>query len=120
MGVPGADLGSRSVALGGIGVGRDVAHDDPSPARVGQCLVQDHVDLEHGLRLESAASVGAADGQQFRVQCVEVVPAEPTKRYSSDAGHDMELDVAAVAVPRTRPQAGALAWQPCVQEVAPE
>ena len=54
--------------------------------------------------VEAARSVGATVVAKLCVETLEVIDPQMTHRHTADGRHDMQLDVAAVSIPRTGAQ----------------
>lgn len=75
---------------------------------------QYRMDLEDGLVVEAAPAINAAGGAQGRVEPLKVIDAQVAERNTADVRNDVQLDVAAIAVPRARPECQLLRWQPAL------
>jgi hypothetical protein len=78
--LPRSDLAAWTPTLRRLRLGRGVPHDDAALDGVGERLVQDHVDLEDGLRVEATAAIGSAIREQVGVERIEVVSADAPER----------------------------------------
>ncbi len=96
---------------------RRVRGDHPPPHGIVERASKHHVDLENRLRIEAALSHVVAVGEQAGVEPLDVVGSQVPERDASDAGDDVQLDVAPVAIPGARPKRGPLARQPTLREV---
>jgi hypothetical protein len=76
------------------------------------------VDLSDRLRVERATRRRVTAREQLGVEPLEVLGAQVSERDATDAVEHVELDVAAVAVPRARSQRQLLEREPLPREIA--
>jgi hypothetical protein len=96
----------------------DVARDEPLAYRVGQRAADDEVYLEHSLGRQGRPAVGRV--QQLFVEGLEMRGPQSPQPDASEAGQNVAVDLAAVAVPGAGAQGEALAGQPAGGQIRAE
>src|SRR2546429_3957988 len=96
---------------------RWVGQHEPAAHRGIKGVAQHRVDLEDALVVEAARAFGTSGVAKLCVETLEVVDAQMPHWDASDGGHDMQLDVASVAIPCAGAQRQLLDRQPALCEV---
>jgi hypothetical protein len=80
----------------------------------------DHVNLQDRLVVKSTVAARPAVGEEVGVQLLQMVGAQVSEWDTADVGHDVEIDVASVAVPGGRAKREPLGGQPPLGQVDPD